>query len=203
MRIFALVCCLQFAVGGCASVPSHPSSGDAAGRLELLELRSEVFGNSRTLRVWLPPGYDGGAKAYPALYLNDGQSLFDRSTSQFSGDQWLVDESAARLIQDSMIAPVIVVGIDNAGKRNRPKEYLPWEDVHLSPPEPSPRGQDYPRFLFEEVIPVIEQRYRVLADREHRYLGGASYGGLIAVYTAAQRPHELTGLLVETFALRQ
>src|SRR2546430_14326350 len=57
------------------------------GDLRLHEFASRIFHNTRFLRVWLPPGYDAvenQARRYPALYLNDGQNLFEDSTS-FTG----------------------------------------------------------------------------------------------------------------------
>ena len=72
----------------------------AAGDLRLHEFRSRIFRNSRFLRVWLPPGYDDPANAarhYPVLYLNDGQNLFEASTS-FTGVEWQVDETSERLV---------------------------------------------------------------------------------------------------------
>ena len=70
----------------------------AGGQLYLHELRSQVFGNTRLVRVWLPPDYDGcGAAHYPILYLNDGQNLFEAATA-FAGVHWQVGETATRLI---------------------------------------------------------------------------------------------------------
>jgi len=67
----------------------------AHGNLWLHELRSRVFGNTRLVRVWLPPDYDGwGATRYPVLYLNDGQNLFDPATA-FAGVHWQVGEAAS------------------------------------------------------------------------------------------------------------
>ena len=67
----------------------------AAGNLWLHELSSRIFGNTRLVRVWLPPDYDGwGETRYPVLYLNDGQNLFDPVTA-FAGVHWQVGETAA------------------------------------------------------------------------------------------------------------
>ena len=88
----------------------------ATGDLRLHEFPSRVFRNTRFLRVWLPPGYDDSENAdrrYPILYLNDGQNLFEPSTS-FAGVEWQVDETADRLIREGVVPPMIIVGIDNA-----------------------------------------------------------------------------------------
>ena len=80
----------------------------AAGDLRLHKFRSRIFRNSRFLRVWLPPQYDepeNAGKRYPVLYLNDGQNLFEPSTS-FTGVEWQVDETADRLIGKGQIPPM-------------------------------------------------------------------------------------------------
>jgi len=94
--------------------------------------------------------------------------------------------------------PLIVVGIDNAGKRKRPGEYLPWEDIFLRPALHDPRGKHYPEFLTGEVMPFVESRYRVLTDPLATALGGASYGGLITLYTVTVRPGRFGMVLVES-----
>src|SRR5215469_16896369 len=90
----------------------------ATGDLRLHEFRSRFFRNKRFLRVWLPPGYDNRENAsqrYPVLYLNDGQNLFEPSTS-FAGVEWQVDETAERLIRQGQVPPMIIVGIDHGGR---------------------------------------------------------------------------------------
>ncbi len=76
-------------------------------------------------------GYDDPANAgrrYPVLYLNDGQNLFEPSTS-FTGVEWQVDETGDRLIREGAVPPMIIVGIDNAA-RDRIREYMPHRSLH-------------------------------------------------------------------------
>jgi enterochelin esterase-like enzyme len=91
-------------------------------------------------------------------YLNDGQNLFDVCTSIFNAQEWRADETATALIQSGKIPALIIVGIDNAGKRDRPKEYLPFPDETL-PPVLRVYGKDYPKFLLDEVMPFINREY--------------------------------------------
>src|SRR2546423_1000740 len=110
------------------------SDCSVTGELDLRQLTSQVFHNTRTLRVWLPPGYhaaDAQNRRYPVLYLNDGQNLFDACTSIFNHQEWRVDETANELIRGGKVPPLIVVGIDNAGGRDRAREYLPYADDSL------------------------------------------------------------------------
>jgi predicted alpha/beta superfamily hydrolase len=172
----------------------------AAGDLRLHEFRSRIFRNSRFLRVWLPPGYDDPANAgrhYPILYLNDGQNLFEASTS-FTGVEWQVDETIERFVREGVIAPMMVVGIDNAGK-NRLREYMPHRS--MQPMMLRVLGSRYPDFLLKEVMPFVAQNYRVASGPDNTGLGGSSLGALIALYTAASRPDVIGRLLVESPSL--
>ena len=136
------------------------------GDLRLHEFRSRVFRNTRFLRIWLPPGYDdreNESRRYPVLYLNDGQNLFEAATS-FTGVDWQVDETADRLIRDRAIAPLIVVGIDNAA-RARIREYVPHRSLH--PMMMRVLGRHYPDFLIKEVMPFVSHNYRVATGPEN------------------------------------
>ena len=173
-----------------------------AGDLRLHVFNSAVFGNTRTLRVLVPTGYDNldnRSVRYPVLYLNDGQNLFDAETSQ-SSSEWCVDETVNVFIRETGNA-LIVVGIDNIGKSERGNEYLPFEDVYLSPPIPDPQGSKYPDFLTAEVMPFIDSRYRTLTGPENTALGGSSYGALIALYAGIRHPDKIGRLLLESPSL--
>jgi predicted alpha/beta superfamily hydrolase len=177
-------------------------AGQGAGRdLRLEPFTSATFGNTRTLRILLPPGYSAPEhrdRRYPVLYLNDGQNLFDAATSTFTGREWRVDETVRELTATGRIPPIVVVGIDHGGRRERFREYFPWVDRFLSPPEPDPRGARYPAFLVDEVIPFVEARYRVARDPEQRGVGGSSAGGLAAMNAVITRPGVFGRLLVES-----
>src|SRR3984885_741403 len=172
----------------------------ATGDLRLHEFRSRVFRNTRFLRVWLPPGYDdagNGGGQYPVFYLNDGQNLFEAATS-FTGVEWQVDETAERLIGEGAGPPIIVVGMDNAGK-DRIREYMPHRS--MNPVMLRVQGRHYPDFLMKEVMPFVELNYRVATGAENTGLGGSSLGALIALYTVMVRPGVIGRLLVESPSL--
>ena len=172
----------------------------AAGDLRLHEFRSRFFRNTRFLRIWLPPGYDAAEnskKRYPVFYLNDGQNLFEPSTS-FTGVEWQVDEAAERLIREGQVEPVIIVGIDNAGK-DRFREYMPHRS--LNPVMLRVQGNRYPNFLIKEIMPFVGRNYRVASGPENTGLGGSSLGALISLYTATVHPGWFGRLLVESPSL--
>jgi predicted alpha/beta superfamily hydrolase len=176
------------------SIVTAPVSG---GSLALHELRSGIFENTRLLRVWLPPNYDRtGTTRYPVLYLNDGQNLFDPATA-FAGVDWQVGETAARLIAEKKILPLIIVGIDNT--KNRACEYIPYRSK--DPRILKPKGKCYPEFLQREVMPLIEECYAVSKGPGSTGLGGSSLGGLIALYTQLAAPGVFGRLLIESPSL--
>jgi len=81
--------------------PAGESNPSVVGDLRLHEFQSHIFGNTRMLRVWLPPEYDDPVnllRYYPVFYLNDGQNLFDGATSFIPGQEWQIDETAEALI---------------------------------------------------------------------------------------------------------
>jgi predicted alpha/beta superfamily hydrolase len=183
-----------------SSSPTVIRAGSATGDLRIHEFKSQVFRNTRFIRVWLPPGYDEPseqARRYPVLYLNDGQNLFEPALS-FTGVEWQVDETADRLIREGVIAPMIVVGIDNAGK-DRFREYMPHRS--LQPMMLRVQGPRYPDFLIKEVMPFVADRYRVATGPDHTGLGGSSLGALIALYTALAWPGVIGRLLLESPSL--
>lgn len=168
------------------------------------QLSSKVFGNTRTIRVLLPPGYDDRTnrnRRYPVLYLNDGQNIFDATTSLFNPLEWQVDETVDRLVKGGKIAPLIVVGIDNAGRRLRFNEYFPYEDKFLQPPMPSPEGKKYPQFLTDEVMPFINATYRTRTDPDGTGIGGSSAGAVASLYAVIAKPGVFGRLLMESPSL--
>ncbi len=178
---------------------TSPISGEAAD-FQLHPFQSTIFRNSRMLRIWLPPGYhakENQERHYPVFYLNDGQNLFDPATS-FTGVAWRVGQTAEALIREGRIPSLIIVGIDNA-QEQRLKEYLPYRS--FNPTVLRPRGKRYPEFLLSEVMPFVDQRFRIAQGPENTGLGGSSLGGLIALYTVLDRPGVFGRLLVESPSL--
>lgn len=133
---------------------------------------------SRTIRIFLPPGYETSGLNYPVFYMHDGQNLFDVLTA-YAGE-WEVDETLNRLASLGHQVP-IVVGIDNGGA-HRIAEYTPWRNPDYGGGD----GEAYASFLVETLKPYIDQHYRTLPDRNNTAIGGSSLGGLISCYAALQ-----------------
>ena len=133
-------------------------------------------GLDRELLVLLPPSYGAGAR-YSVLYAQDGQNLFDSSTT-YSGD-WLVDESMAALATEGIEA--IVVGIPSSPE-TRVNDYCPWaHDPHVS----DCRADEYLDFLLGPAQKLIDGSF---ATDGRKGVLGSSLGALVSLYAYFSRP---------------
>jgi predicted alpha/beta superfamily hydrolase len=197
----ALACAgLLFSAAPVAAPAAPPCKSTVSGDVRFHQLDSRIFGNQRTLRVLLPPGYDlpaNESRRYPVLYMLDGQNIFDACLSDVSHTEWGVDETVYRLIAEQKIPPLIVVGVDHAGK-DRGHEYLPYKDFVGDPDMPEPAGKQFPDFLTREVMPLVNGRYRTLRGQPNTGIGGSSYGGVATLYALLARPGEFGYGLIES-----
>ena len=142
--------------------------------------------------------HGGAADAFPVLYLNDGQNLFDRSRA-FGGVTWSVQETVNRLVSRRTIPPVIVVGIDH-GESRRGCEYLPVDDER-NPEARDAIGHRYASFVTRELLPFIERTYPAARGAANTGFGGSSYGAIAALYTSLLNQGTFGRLLLESPSL--
>jgi len=200
----ALVLCVAscaWSLAGPASAQTPAScKSTVTGDLRLHRLQSAIFGNTRTIRVLVPEGYDAAenrSKRYPVLYMLDGQNLFDACLSDVSHKEWQVDETIGRLTREHAIPELIVVGIDHA-RQKRAHEYLPYKDFANDPDMAEPAGKRFPEFLAKEVLPFVNRSYRTLTGHANTGLGGSSYGGAATLYALMARPDTFGYALIES-----
>jgi predicted alpha/beta superfamily hydrolase len=136
---------------------------------------------ARTVTVYLPPGY-GGGRAYPVLYMQDGQNLFEPERAFVPGQHWRLAEAADAAINERTAAPMIIVGVDHAGPA-RIEEYTPTRDAKR---KAGGKAAAYGRLLLDELKPLIDSRYRTIAG--DTALGGSSLGGLVSLHLGLQHP---------------
>ncbi len=134
------------------------------GKVELIEYDSKTVGTRRKMNVYTPPGYSPANK-YPVLYLLHGIGGDETEWLRFANPDILLDN----LIADGKAVPMILVMPNGrAQKDDRPGP---------NPMATAPAFARFERDLLDDVIPTIESRYSVRADREHRALAGLSMGG--------------------------
>lgn len=141
---------------------------DERGRVTEVQ-RVEFEGQARSVRVYLPPGYDENTlHRFPVLYMQDGKNLFFPEEA-FQGNEWRVDETMDRLDQMNALRKAIVVGVAPA---DRHRDYT------------APGYRDYGRFLAHALKPRIDAQLRTLPGPSNAVVMGSSLGGVAALHVA-------------------
>ncbi|MFN7822539.1 MAG: alpha/beta hydrolase [Bacteroidota bacterium] len=181
----------------------------SGGRVVRHENFSSAYVAARNVDVWLPASYTP-KKRYAVLYMQDGQMLFD-STTTWNKQEWGVDEILSTLMEQGKIRECIVVGIWN-GEKSRHAEYFPqkpFESLTAAQQEKIYSGyraggqsifngisimsDNYLKFLIRELKPFIDRTYAVKADRSNTFVAGSSMGGLISLYALCEYPDVFAG----------
>src|SRR5690606_23113363 len=135
----------------------------------------------RPVDIWLPPGYDDGDDArYPAIYMHDGQNLFETGLAYAGGD-WGIDEALVRLMHAGKTGGAIVVAPWNTERRRA--EYMPQKPLSTPAMREQARrfaaengalpfSDFYLRFLVEELKPFVDAAYRTRPGREATFIMG-------------------------------
>ena len=162
-----------FAMSSFVEVPGDsPSFYDSRplphGEVRMVDYESRTFGVTRSVWIYTPPNYDKSTAKYPVLYLLHGNG------EAFNG--WVMN-GRANIILDNLIAdrkalPMIVVmpqGHALQAPNVGPLVRIAGETTMFSP--------RFPKDLLEEVVPLVERNYRVLANADNRAIAGLSMGG--------------------------
>lgn len=145
--------------------------GCRRGSLETFTLDSEIWGDERTITMYLPNEYKAH-KRYPLLICHDG-----RDYRRFANMVEVLDT----LIHRREVRPLVVAFTDG---HDRNAEY-----------GANPRQT---AFLVDELLPAVRERYGVTKDEDLTGLMGASFGGVSTLYTAWQRPGVFGRLLLQS-----
>src|SRR5688572_22194421 len=167
-----------------------PREGIATGRVERVEYTSSVTGGKKPAMVYTPAGYSASQK-YPVLYLLHGIGGNERHWPGPGAAAAILDN----LIADKKAVPMIVV-MPHGRSSNEPETSLFGGRGGRGAPgaqgAPGARGTGargagmgvefeayaaFERELLGDLIPFIQSKYSVQADREHRALAGLSMGG--------------------------
>jgi enterochelin esterase-like enzyme len=142
------------------------------GEIRTLLYKSASNGTTRELTVYVPPGYDQARnRRYPVLYLLHGFANDHHSWHRYGRANDILDN----LIATKAISPFLVVMPLGYGGA-----HVNGDGTGIAPDGSGTfRGDPalYERDLLEDVIPMIDRRYRTIADRTHRAIVGFSMGG--------------------------
>ncbi|HTF95141.1 MAG TPA: alpha/beta hydrolase-fold protein [Cellvibrio sp.] len=136
------------------------------------------------LYIQLPESYKASTSNYPLIIVNDSRFAFP------------ITSGAMALMGNNVVKEAIVVGVSYAKGEDRTisrtRDYTPTH----SPDEPnghsvearkvSGQAKAYTAFLADQVIPLIQKKYRV--DANNKIFIGHSFGGLLGSYILVNRP---------------
>jgi enterochelin esterase-like enzyme len=136
-----------------------------------LSFPSEILDMERKYAIYLPPDYDTSERSYPVLYLLHGASDDQSAWIQFGEVQHIADKA----INEGAATPMIIVMPDaDTGQRGYTNDVSGnWR---------------YEDFFFEELIPYVENMYRIRSKKRYRAVAGLSMGGGGTFYYALHRP---------------
>ncbi|MFI5356320.1 MAG: alpha/beta hydrolase-fold protein [Opitutales bacterium] len=158
---------------------SRRQPGVPEGRLEKYQFNtSRIFpGTERDYWVYVPAQYRP-TKAACLLVVQDGWShlFFNR---------WAVNIVLDNLIHQGAM-PIMIGVFINPGQVPPARPNV-WARINRSF-EYDSTGDRYVRFLLEELLPEVEQRYRIRADGNSRAIMGGSSGAFCALNAAWERP---------------
>lgn len=149
---------------------SIPPPVEIAGT-QLLKINSSITGQEYVLDINLPQGYNDTSKAFPVIYVLDGQWDFTLVTSIY-GVQYY----------DGFLPSAIIVAITWGGEN---VDYDKRRAFDLTPTNAGQQtrfgnAEKFLSFIKNEAVPFIESRYRT--KKNERTLVGHSFGGLFTLY---------------------
>lgn len=134
---------------------------------------SKTLGRTERVFLYLPPGYEGGSTRYPVLYLIHGKGDIPDSWTNAGRANFILDNLIASKKARSMI---LVMPAGHAA---------PYDPANPTPPANAPL---FTQYLTNELIPVLEAKYRIAPGPQNRALAGFSMGGELTIHTAATHP---------------
>ncbi len=165
-----------FATTGWAKPPYLLEPTGSRGTLETFEFESTLLGNTREVSVWQPADMAGYEQALPLLVVSDGLLVLQRG---------LMDRTLDNLVEHT-VAPLVVAFVGSP--QTEQESYTQTG----GPPEyrehGGPRTELYARMLAEELVPALQERYRVSPRPETRAVMGIGSSGLAALATAVNHP---------------
>ena len=142
----------------------------------------------RRCHVYLPAEYyTNPTKKFPVLYLQHGMGENEYGWAEQGHTAQILDN----LIAEGKAVPCIIV-MDNGLNTSRPGEqggfggFGGGQRPQGAPGQGGPRrgfggfSEGFKNVLFNDIIPMVEKNYRVIADAKHRAYAGLSMGGMQA-----------------------
>ncbi len=136
-----------------------------------LTMQSKILNMERKYAIYLPPGYEQNERHYPVLYLLHGGGDDQTGWIQFGEVQHIADKA---IREGTATAMIIVMPDADTGRRGY------FNDVN--------NEWRYEDFFFEELMPLVESKYRIRKQKRYRAIAGLSMGGGGTFFYAMHRP---------------
>lgn len=151
-----------------------------------VSMPTSVYGGTRQLNIYLPPGYDTQKNTtYPVIYLLDGGLDEDfvhvAGLIQFATQPWV-----------KFMKPCILVGVTNVDRLHDMTGPTTVEQHRKAYPTTG-GADDFIRFLKTDLEPYIRAHYRVSHSST---LIGESLGGLLATNVLLHHPRMFSNYII-------
>ena len=131
---------------------------------KMFSIQSISNGATYNIKVALPENYSPQVQNYPAIYVLDGEEIFD-----------FVAVKCKDISKDFSASNVLVISIGYGNDRTL--DYTPTKAA-----EGGGGAENFMHFIKDELIPKMENEYGADTLRKNRVLLGHSFGGLFAAY---------------------
>ncbi|MDC0874299.1 alpha/beta hydrolase-fold protein [Flavobacteriaceae bacterium] len=147
------------------------ATGQQGKVIDHLTLPSKILKGDRNFAIYLPPDYDHSSRSYPVLYLLHGYTDDHTGWVQFGEVKHIADKA----INEGSATPMIII--------------MPDADTGLPGYTNSISGKwNYEDFFFNELMPHVEDRFRIKKNKRYRAIAGLSMGGGGSFLYALHRP---------------
>jgi enterochelin esterase family protein len=124
---------------------------------------SKSLGRFRRMHVYTPAGYEQGTEEYPVLYLLHGAFDSDAAWSTVGQAGQILDNLIAAGTAQPMI---VIMPMGHTG----PFSFGPGNSFEK-------QMEEFIQDFQQDIKPLVEKRYRISAERQHRAIAGLSMGG--------------------------
>ena len=138
------------------------------GDVRIVWYASSATKSTRRMHIYTPPGYDKSSESLPVLYLLHGGGDNDNAWPTVGKANFILDN----LLAEGKIKPMIVV----------------MPDASISVPV-------FTDDIINNIIPYVQNKYRVKTGKDNRALAGLSMGGLHTLNTGLAHSDKFTYIL--------
>jgi enterochelin esterase-like enzyme len=140
------------------------------GSITMEIYKSEISGRFRNCWVYTPPSYNQSSKKFPVLYIQHGGGEDETGWFWLGRINYIIDN----LLAEGKCEEMIIVA--NSGNAYKEVGNDMFEVV------------DAAEIIIKECVPLIDAKYRTVANGEHRAIAGLSMGGGQARHLSHSHP---------------